>query len=364
MKYNFKIDSYIGYPISKQWVAQKLKETEGKPCNVRINSYGGDVQTALDIRQQFIDHGHVTACIFGMTASAATILAMGAKKIVMSRYALMLIHNCSGFAEAWGSFNAEELEEEIAKLRTTQATLETIDRIIASIYALRTGQTEAKIAKAMHRAEWLTAEQCKELGLIDEIIEEGEEELLTDGVRNQFLAAGIPLPAAPSATCFNKSVTCQNAPEADSGNDDETIAEAFVRGLRRVLGLTGEGKKNKEETTIGKKIMDSTENFVEIAALLAPFGGLTAANDDTLSLTQEQLTALEGRLAAAKGMEEEAAQARATEQQLNERIALLEAQIKALKKADGAESGQVDPAAPAGDQLTAAALFERVAHAL
>ena len=90
--YHIDIDSYIGYPISKGYIKSKLQPMKGKPCNVRVNSYGGDVQTALDIRQQFIDHGQVTAYIIGMTASAATILAMGARKVVMSRYALMLVH--------------------------------------------------------------------------------------------------------------------------------------------------------------------------------------------------------------------------------------------------------------------------------
>ena len=83
--YHIDIDSYIGYPISKGYVKNKLQPMKGKPCTVRINSYGGDVQTALDIRQQFIDHGQVTAYIIGMTASAATILAMGARKVAWRR---------------------------------------------------------------------------------------------------------------------------------------------------------------------------------------------------------------------------------------------------------------------------------------
>ena len=77
MRYDINIDSYIGYPISRQWVQAQLAQKGDKPVTVRINSYGGDTNTALDIRQQFIDHGNVTVHFVGMSASAATILAMG-----------------------------------------------------------------------------------------------------------------------------------------------------------------------------------------------------------------------------------------------------------------------------------------------
>ena len=47
MNYHIDIDSYIGYPISKQYIREKLAKQSGKNVNVRINSYGGDVQTAF-----------------------------------------------------------------------------------------------------------------------------------------------------------------------------------------------------------------------------------------------------------------------------------------------------------------------------
>lgn len=124
-KYTLYVDGYIGYSITKQYVRAKLKENANNAVEVHINSYGGDVQHALDIRQQFVDHGNVTAYVFGMTASAATILAMGAKKVKMSKYALMLIHPCSQWVDTWGSFNKEELDEEIEKLQSRQPIWQT-----------------------------------------------------------------------------------------------------------------------------------------------------------------------------------------------------------------------------------------------
>lgn len=198
--YHIDIDSYIGYPISKGYVKSKLQPMKGKPCAVRINSYGGDVQTALDIRQQFIDHGQVTAYIIGMTASAATILAMGARKVVMSRYALMLVHPCSAAVSAWGYYNKEELAKAIEGLRKTQADLKTLDRVVASIYAAKVGYSNVgKMEALMKEARWIGAEEALRLGLIDEIDPDEEQPdpatgHMTDAQREHIVACGLPVP--------------------------------------------------------------------------------------------------------------------------------------------------------------------------
>ena len=60
MNYDIVIDGGIGYPYSAEYVANKLKGKSGKPVTVRVDSYGGLVRDAIDIRRQFIDHGNVT----------------------------------------------------------------------------------------------------------------------------------------------------------------------------------------------------------------------------------------------------------------------------------------------------------------
>ncbi|MBQ7690481.1 MAG: ATP-dependent Clp protease proteolytic subunit, partial [Muribaculaceae bacterium] len=93
MNYQIIIDDYIGDWLSdtdKQSVRRKLDSYKGKHVDVKISSLGGSLDDGLDIRQQFIDHGDVTAYLHGFVASAATVIAMGAKKIVMGKYALFL----------------------------------------------------------------------------------------------------------------------------------------------------------------------------------------------------------------------------------------------------------------------------------
>ena len=241
--YHIDIDSYIGYPISKGYVKSKLQPMKGKPCAVRINSYGGDVQTALDIRQQFIDHGQVTAYIIGMTASAATILAMGARKVVMSRYALMLVHPCSAAVAQWGYYNKEELAKAIEGLRKTQADLKTLDRVVASIYAAKVGDSNVgKMEALMHEARWIGAEEALRLGLIDEIDPDEQQpdpakEPMTDAQREHIVACGLPVPTfGMTAGSMTAGSTEAGSTEGTAAASITTTATATEQQMRKSIG--------------------------------------------------------------------------------------------------------------------------------
>lgn len=255
--YHIDIDSYIGYPISKGYVKSKLQPMKGKPCAVRINSYGGDVQTALDIRQQFIDHGQVTAYIIGMTASAATILAMGARKVVMSRYALMLVHPCSAAVAQWGYYNKEELAKAIDKLRKTQADLKTLDRVVASIYAAKVGAHNAdKMAALMQEARWIGAEEALRLGLIDEIDPDEQQpdpakEPMTDAQREHIVACGLPVPS------FGMTAESMTAASTEAGSTEGTAAS---------ITTTATATEQQMRKSIGEAVRDFFETIFARAA--------------------------------------------------------------------------------------------------
>ena len=280
--YHIDIDSYIGYPISKGYVKSKLQPMKGKPCTVRINSYGGDVQTALDIRQQFIDHGQVTAYIIGMTASAATILAMGARKVVMSRYALMLVHPCSAAVTNWGYYNKEELAKAIERLRKTQTDLKTLDRVVASIYAAKVGDSNVgKMEALMHEARWIGAEEALRLGLIDEIDPDEEQpdpakEPMTDAQREHIVACGLPVPT------FGMSAESMAAESTEAGSTEEGTAAATIT-------TTATATEQQMRKTIGEAVRDFFETIFARAAKPScaakpaeakPQGAAAATTDD------------------------------------------------------------------------------------
>jgi len=288
--------------------------------------------TALDIRQQFLDHGDVTVYIVGMTASAATILAMGAKKVVMSRYALMLVHQASGFSETWGYYNKEQLEGKIAELRKSQAKLDTIDRVIASIYAVRSKREAKDMAALMSEERWITAEEALKYGLIDEIDPDEEEQQpknLSASDRELFVACGLPLPQIGGGLSVPDS---NGAPNGLSSSMGDSALEKVVSFLRSLFGSVANDSevatpKNNlnNENEMNKKTMT-----VALTLLCAALGveNLTAAEDGSVTLSKEQLEAVEGALASFKS-EKEAA----------------EAKVKELGGMDGDTTGKAAPTA-------------------
>ena len=93
MNYHIIIDGFIGqWGYSKQYVRYLLNSHKSQHVDIKISSLGGDLDQGLDIRQQLIDHGDVTVYLSGFVASAATVIAMGAKRVVMSKYAMFLVH--------------------------------------------------------------------------------------------------------------------------------------------------------------------------------------------------------------------------------------------------------------------------------
>lgn len=319
MEYDIYINSSIGWPFSAEYVRQELNKYQGQPCNVYISSLGGSVLDAVQIRQMFSDHGQVTCHLHGFVASAATIIAMGAKKIVMGEFALFLMHRCTGWVDTWGRMNAEELAREIEKLQHDKKSLETIDQTIANIYVARCGKKIEDVVKWMEEAEWVTAATCLERGLIDEICKDDcQQEPITAAFRSKILACGLPMPAErPTASA--------------SQEEEKRTSRNILAALRDMFG----GKEaNSEEGTAAQATEEPAQNsltntttmnknYTEINALLNIEG--VEEQEGNVRITAEQMTALNGALAD-----------RSSEiSNLQNRVAELTEQVKNLQAQDG-----------------------------
>lgn len=168
MKYQISITGYIG-SWTKMMVRDILNKNEGKHVDVSIDSLGGEVSAGLAICQMFKSHGDVTVDFLpGFSASAATICAMGAKKIRMTKYSLLLVHKCSTEQFVWSALNEEEIGTLIEQLQKQQSNQQKIDNIIANVYCDRSGKKHEDIIKVMSDALWHTVDECINLGLVDE----------------------------------------------------------------------------------------------------------------------------------------------------------------------------------------------------
>ena len=146
-------------------VAQMLfleSENPDKDIFLYINSPGGSVSAGLSIydTMNFIKPDVSTLCM-GMAASMGSFLLMaGAKgKRIALPNAKIMIHQPSGGAQGQAT-DIEITAREIIKTR------EQLNRI----YADRTGQSFEKIAADMERDYYMSPEEAKTYGLIDQVI--------------------------------------------------------------------------------------------------------------------------------------------------------------------------------------------------
>jgi ATP-dependent Clp protease, protease subunit len=146
-------------------VAQMLfleSENPDKDVFLYINSPGGSVSAGLSIfdTMNFIKPDVSTLCT-GMAASMGSFLLMaGAKgKRIALPNASIMMHQPSGGARGMAS-DIEISAREILKTR----------ELLNKIYSERTGQTVEKIARDVERDYWLSAEEAKEYGLVDQVI--------------------------------------------------------------------------------------------------------------------------------------------------------------------------------------------------
>lgn len=194
-KYDIYINGCIGWPFSADYVRQELERFDGKHVDVLISSLGGSVLHALQIRQLFVDHGDVTVHLHGFVASAATIIAMGAREIRIGKYALMLVHRCSNWVDTWGQMNAEDIAQTIRQLSHDQEDLETIDHVVACSYADRCKKTVDECADLMKGERWMTADECVAFGLADSIEpDDVQPSDVDDSTVAGLSACGYPLP--------------------------------------------------------------------------------------------------------------------------------------------------------------------------
>lgn len=146
-------------------IAQLLfleSEDPDKDIHLYINSPGGSVSAGLAIydTMQYIKPDVSTICM-GMAASMASVLlAAGApgKRFALP-YSRVMIHQPLGGVQGQAS-EIEITAREILRLR------DEMNGILAS----HTGQTKENIAQDTDRDNYMSSQQAKEYGLIDEVV--------------------------------------------------------------------------------------------------------------------------------------------------------------------------------------------------
>tara|TARA_R110000824_G_C15069518_1_gene663203 strand:- start:67 stop:726 length:660 start_codon:yes stop_codon:yes gene_type:complete len=136
---------------------------ESPPMRLFINSYGGSIFAGFSIMDTIKNSKTpVHSFIDGSAASAATLISVVAHKRFIFENSFMLIHQLSSMM--WGNY--ETMKDEMENLDLI------MDRV-KKIYKEHTNMTTRQITAILKKDKWFEAEVCLELGLVDEIVENG-----------------------------------------------------------------------------------------------------------------------------------------------------------------------------------------------
>ena len=134
----------------------------GKDVSIYINSPGGSVYAGLGIydTMQYISSDVATICT-GMAASmAAVLLVAGAKgKRFALKHSRVMIHQPMGGAQGQAS-DIEITAREIQKLK----------KELYTIISDHSGMSFDKVERDSDRDYWMTAQEAKEYGMIDDVL--------------------------------------------------------------------------------------------------------------------------------------------------------------------------------------------------
>lgn len=153
-------DWWSGGGITAKGVASQLRAIGDRPVEVQINSPGGDMFEGIAIYNVLREHPQpITVKVMGMAASAASVIAMAGDTVEIGAASFIMIHNC--WVLAMGNRH---------DMRETADFLEPFDAAMVDVYAARTGQKTAEIAKWMDAETFMSGSQAIERGFADVLL--------------------------------------------------------------------------------------------------------------------------------------------------------------------------------------------------
>jgi len=160
------IDDYVANIIQAQLLFLESSDP-GKDIQIYFNSPGGSVHAGLGIydTMQYIGCDVATICT-GMAASMASVLMTAGTDGKRSAlpHSRIMIHQPMGGAQGQAS-DIEITAREIIKLK----------KELYEIIALHSKQPFEQVEKDSDRDYWMTAQEAKDYGMIDDILVRGKE---------------------------------------------------------------------------------------------------------------------------------------------------------------------------------------------
>lgn len=148
--------------IRKLWYLDHV--APGKPILFIINSPGGSVDSGFAIWDQVkMLSSPVVTLVTGLAASMGSVLSLVAgkgRRLATANARIMIHQPLIGGVIRGQATDLDIQAKEMLKTRT----------MLVEIYAEETGRDTKTIEKAINRDNWMTAQEAKEFGLLDKIV--------------------------------------------------------------------------------------------------------------------------------------------------------------------------------------------------
>lgn len=277
-----------------------------KSIRIRMSSPGGAAFEGMAIRSMLAAHtADVSVDVEGLSASAASIIAMAAKTIRMHAGSALMIHEASTVTAG----DAKEHER-------SMHALEVLNDGMANIYAARCGKSVADCRKMMSDETWMTPEQAVSNGLANEVIKGKSAAPAAFAFDlNAFGYRHVP----PQLAAFTAQAKAAQSEEEERPN----MTINFAR-IAQAVGLAPDAEEAAVLSALGK-----------INAVLSELRAITAADSN------------DGILGATRAFAE-------AHKQLPGLRAKLEEQGKAMEASERAQLLAADASDPKGRKLTPA----------
>lgn len=213
-------------PSELKAAIKQAEDTNDNELIVEINSGGGSVWAAAEMYYALKNFkGTVHTMIPSVAASAASFLALAGNKVSMSILAQLMIHNATNGAQG----NYQTMADNSEFLRNT-------DRAIINAYMVKTNKSEEELLSMMNKTTWMTAQQAKDHGFVDEILFNDTQSAVASA-NNDELGSVLPQAAIDKARA---QIAASKGIDGPTNNIEEPPREptqADNKGGNKVMDL-------------------------------------------------------------------------------------------------------------------------------
>lgn len=220
-----------------------LNEANGEDLEIIINSPGGSVFDGSEIYSILRDYpGNSIVKIVGVAASAASVIAMAGKKVMMSPTAQMMIHNAT--VSNYGDYR---------DMDHASGFLKSVNQSIINAYKMKSGKSDEELQQMMDKETWMTVQQALEHNLIDEVM--FDEEYQAVAVVDSVVLPKQVINKIRNEGVINKPID-KSTPLSFNGLSEETVKqmfESFKAELKNEFKSSDQQNNKKDEQPAGDK---------------------------------------------------------------------------------------------------------------